>query len=108
MDNSPALYIFHPSNAIDCGCYIDNPRDWELDHIGNLVDGGEGHERREEVFSSWKEWPGVSPRLAESDNVNLTGYYDNINQETEMTDNREDQHGHSLRWSKMKKTLCKG
>ena len=44
-----------------------------------------------------KRMAGVSPRLAESDNVNLTGYYDNVNQETEMTDNREDQHGHSLR-----------
>ena len=39
MDNSPALYIFHSSNAVDCGCYIDDPRYREFDQIGNFLMG---------------------------------------------------------------------
>jgi len=97
VDNSPASYIFHPSNAIDCGSYIDDPRDRELDQIGKFLMGVKDVKDVRKFCSSWKEWPKISPRLAESDNVNLTGYYDNVNQETKMTDNREDRHDHSPR-----------
>ena len=39
IDNSPASYIFHPDNAIDCSSFIDDPRDRELLQIGSFLKG---------------------------------------------------------------------
>eukprot|EP00571_Detonula_confervacea_P012831 CAMPEP_0172301092 /NCGR_PEP_ID=MMETSP1058-20130122/3045_1 /TAXON_ID=83371 /ORGANISM="Detonula confervacea, Strain CCMP 353" /LENGTH=421 /DNA_ID=CAMNT_0013011089 /DNA_START=109 /DNA_END=1370 /DNA_ORIENTATION=+ len=39
IDNSPASYMFHPENAIDCGSFIDDVNDVELDQIGNFLVG---------------------------------------------------------------------
>jgi carboxy-terminal domain RNA polymerase II polypeptide A small phosphatase len=37
IDNSPASYMFHPENAIDCSSFIDDPNDRELDQIGAFL-----------------------------------------------------------------------
>ncbi|KAK1748872.1 CTD small phosphatase-like protein [Skeletonema marinoi] len=39
IDNSPSSYLFHPENAIDCGSFIDDPNDRELDQIGKFLVG---------------------------------------------------------------------
>eukprot|EP00579_Thalassiosira_antarctica_P004603 CAMPEP_0201893942 /NCGR_PEP_ID=MMETSP0902-20130614/39735_1 /ASSEMBLY_ACC=CAM_ASM_000551 /TAXON_ID=420261 /ORGANISM="Thalassiosira antarctica, Strain CCMP982" /LENGTH=427 /DNA_ID=CAMNT_0048425889 /DNA_START=105 /DNA_END=1385 /DNA_ORIENTATION=- len=39
IDNSPASYLFHPENAIDCSSFIDDVTDRELDHIGKFLVG---------------------------------------------------------------------
>lgn len=59
IDNSPASYIFHPENAIDCSSFIDDPRDRELDQIGSFLAGVRDVRDVREVCSYWKKWPSI-------------------------------------------------
>eukprot|EP00602_Paraphysomonas_sp_CaronLab_P009810 CAMPEP_0185025682 /NCGR_PEP_ID=MMETSP1103-20130426/8783_1 /TAXON_ID=36769 /ORGANISM="Paraphysomonas bandaiensis, Strain Caron Lab Isolate" /LENGTH=332 /DNA_ID=CAMNT_0027558951 /DNA_START=184 /DNA_END=1179 /DNA_ORIENTATION=+ len=38
VDNSPMSYIFHPENAIDCGSFIDDPKDIEMWQIADFLE----------------------------------------------------------------------
>jgi len=113
VDNSPASYIFHPSNAIDCGSYIDDPRDRELDQIGAFLKGVKDVKDVSTLCSLWRDWPSIPKKLAESNNLNLTGslsYGSNVNSNGQVVvkeenegenivtvDLREDRHDHSPR-----------
>ena len=59
IDNSPASYIFHPENAIDCSSFIDDPRDRELEQIGSFLVGVRDVNDVREVCSYWKKWPSI-------------------------------------------------
>jgi len=59
IDNSPASYIFHPENAIDCSSFIDDPRDRELEQIGSFLAGVRDVRDVREVCSYWKKWPSI-------------------------------------------------
>lgn len=114
VDNSPASYIFHPSNAIDCSSYIDDPMDRELDQIGRFLKGVKDAKDVRSLCGLWKEWPRIPPRLAESEQLNLTGSMSHgcnmnssgvvvVQEEAEVSGNavtvdlREDRHDHSPR-----------
>jgi len=113
VDNSPASYIFHPSNAIDCGSYIDDPRDRELDQIGAFLKGVKDVRDVSTLCNLWRDWPSIPKRLAEANNLNLTGslsYGCNVNSKGQVVvkeenegenivtvDLREDRHDHSPR-----------
>lgn len=57
VDNSPASYIFHPDNAIDCSSFIDDPSDRELDQIGSFLAGVRDVKDVRKVCNMWREWP---------------------------------------------------
>jgi RNA polymerase II subunit A small phosphatase-like protein len=60
VDNSPNSYIFHPENAIDCGSFIDDPKDRELDQIGAFLTGIKNIKDVRNVAPQWRDWPNVS------------------------------------------------
>jgi len=113
VDNSPASYIFHPANAIDCGSYIDDPRDRELDQIGKFLKGVKNVKDVRSLCGFWRDWPSIPPKLAESEHLNLTesmSYGCNVDsngvvvvqEETEgdnivTVDLRDDRHDHNPR-----------
>lgn len=97
VDNSPASYIFHPSNAIDCSSYIDDPRDRELDQIARFLVGVKDTKDVRKYCGLWKEWPKIPPGLAEVE-LNLPVEYNVKGSEnTLLVDHREDRHDHSPR-----------
>lgn len=57
VDNSPASYMFHPENAIDCSSYIDDPNDRELDQIGSFLIGVKDFSDVRSVCDQWSNWP---------------------------------------------------
>ena len=62
IDNSPASYMFHPENAIDCSSFIDDVNDRELDQIGSFLVGLATEERVVDVRGTvtlWRHWPNV-------------------------------------------------
>lgn len=59
IDNSPASYLFHPENAIDCSSFIDDLNDRELHQIGSFLKGMRNVEDVRGVMQLWKEWPRI-------------------------------------------------
>ena len=62
IDNSPASYMFHPENAIDCSSFIDDTNDRELDQIGQFLVGLAVEEKVVDVrgmVTLWRHWPNV-------------------------------------------------
>jgi RNA polymerase II subunit A small phosphatase-like protein len=59
IDNSPASYMFHPENAIDCSSFIDDPADRELDAIGKFLVGVKDVEDVRGTVNLWRHWPNV-------------------------------------------------
>ena len=57
IDNSPASYLFHPENAIDCSSFIDDPRDRELDQIGAFLTGIKDIKDVRGITQQWRDWP---------------------------------------------------
>jgi len=98
VDNSPASYIFHPSNAIDCSSYIDCPKDRELDQIAKFLIGVKDAKDVRKLCGLWKEWPRVPSKLAESLDLNLSeGKHGKGSDNVGPKDQREDRHDHSPR-----------
>lgn len=62
IDNSPASYIFHPENAIDCSSFIDDPLDRELHQIGSFLKGINNVADVRGITRMWRQWPRI-PRL---------------------------------------------
>lgn len=60
IDNSPNSYIFHPENAIDCTSFIDDPKDRELNQIGDFLKGIHGVKDVRNICHQWREWPNVN------------------------------------------------
>lgn len=56
IDNSPSSYMFHPENAIDCTSFIDDPRDRELDQIGNFLKSIKDVEDVRGICHQWKDF----------------------------------------------------
>jgi len=71
VDNSPASYIFHPENAIDCSSYIDDPRDRELDQIGLFLKGVKDVKDVRNICSLWRDWPRVPQSFLSSEDLKL-------------------------------------
>ena len=59
IDNSPASYMFHPENAIDCGSFIDDVNDRELDQIGAFLTGLKDVPDVRGTVNLWRHWPNV-------------------------------------------------
>lgn len=59
IDNSPASYMFHPENAIDCGSFIDDVNDRELDQIGAFLTGLKDVADVRGTVNLWRHWPNV-------------------------------------------------
>ncbi|KAL9187154.1 hypothetical protein ACHAXT_010874 [Thalassiosira profunda] len=59
IDNSPASYLFHPENAIDCTSFIDDVSDRELDHIGKFLVGLKDVDDVRGTVNLWRHWPNV-------------------------------------------------
>jgi len=59
IDNSPSSYMFHPENAIDCSSFIDDPRDRELDQIGDFLKGIKDIDDVRGVCPQWRNWPSI-------------------------------------------------
>jgi len=59
IDNSPASYLFHPENAIDCTSFIDDVSDRELDHIGKFLVGVTDVVDLRGTVNLWRHWPNV-------------------------------------------------
>jgi len=59
IDNSPASYLFHPENAIDCTSFIDDVSDRELDHIGKFLVGVKDVRDVRGTVNLWRHWPNV-------------------------------------------------
>ncbi|KAL3756960.1 hypothetical protein ACHAWU_007339 [Discostella pseudostelligera] len=62
IDNSPASYMFHPENAIDCSSFIDDVNDRELDQIGQFLKGVAMEKSVVDVrgmVTLWRHWPNV-------------------------------------------------
>ena len=57
IDNSPASYMFHPENAIDCTSWIEDRSDRELDQIGSFLAGIKNAEDVRGLSNRWREWP---------------------------------------------------
>lgn len=56
VDNAPVSYMFQPKNAIGCSSFIDDPRDRELEQIGQLLKGIRNYQEVREVCNLWREW----------------------------------------------------
>ncbi|KAL3909907.1 MAG: hypothetical protein SGILL_007903, partial [Bacillariaceae sp.] len=61
IDNSPSSYMFHPENAIDCSSFIDDPRDRELDQIGDFLKGISRAKDVRYTCTKWRDWPAIGP-----------------------------------------------
>ncbi len=72
VDNSPASYIFHPENAIDCSSFIDDPADRELQQIGSFLTGVRDIKDVRGVCNMWRDWP----RIPKIDFVEFPDGYD--------------------------------
>lgn len=59
IDNSPASYMFHPENAIDCSSFIDDPSDRELDVIGKFLVAVKDVGDVRGTANLWRHWPNV-------------------------------------------------
>jgi len=59
IDNSPASYLFHPENAIDCSSFIDDVTDRELDQIGKFLVGVKDVKDMRGTVNLWRHWPNV-------------------------------------------------
>lgn len=59
IDNSPASYMFHPENAIDCFSWIDDRSDRELDQIGDFLAGIKNAKDVRGLSNRWREWPNI-------------------------------------------------
>ena len=59
IDNSPASYMFHAENAIDCSSFIDDPADRELDAIGKFLVGVKDVGDVRGTVNRWRHWPNV-------------------------------------------------
>ena len=59
IDNSPASYLFHPENAIDCSSFIDDVNDRELDQIGRFLVGIKDVDDVRGTVNLWRHWPNV-------------------------------------------------
>lgn len=59
VDNSPASYLFHPENAIDCTSFIDDPHDRELEQIAEFLIGIKDVEDVRGIVQLWRRWPDV-------------------------------------------------
>ena len=59
IDNSPASYLFHPENAIDCSSFIDDMSDRELDQIGRFLVGIKDVDDVRGMVNLWRHWPNV-------------------------------------------------
>ena len=59
IDNSPASYLFHPENAIDCTSFIDDVTDRELDQIGKFLVGVKDVKDMRGMINLWRHWPNV-------------------------------------------------
>lgn len=59
IDNSPASYMFHPENAIDCGSFIDDPKDVELEQIGQFLIGLKDVSDVRGTVNLWRHWPNI-------------------------------------------------
>jgi len=59
IDNSPASYMFHPENAIDCSSFIEDRSDRELDQIGSFLAGIKDADDVRGLSNRWREWPTV-------------------------------------------------
>ena len=57
IDNSPASYLFHPENAIDCTSWIDDRSDRELDQIGSFLVGIRDAADVRGLSNQWRDWP---------------------------------------------------
>ena len=57
IDNSPASYMFHPENAIDCSSFIDDVNDRELDQIGKCLIGMKDVPDVRGTVNLWRHWP---------------------------------------------------
>lgn len=72
IDNSPASYIFHPENAIDCSSFIDDPADRELLQIGSFLKGIKNVENVRGLSNMWRDWP----RIPNVPRIEFPGTYD--------------------------------
>jgi len=72
IDNSPASYLFHPENAIDCSSFIDDPADRELHQIGSFLSGVKNVNDVRGVMNMWRQWPRI-PRIQ---HVEYPDFYD--------------------------------
>lgn len=72
IDNSPASYLFHPENAIDCSSFIDDPADRELHQIGSFLSGVKNVDDVRGVMNMWRQWPRI-PRIQ---HVEYPAFYD--------------------------------
>ena len=61
VDNSPMSYIFHPENAIDCGSFIDDPKDIEMWLIGDFLKDIKGTEDVRLYCRHWRDWRKKNP-----------------------------------------------
>ena len=59
VDNSPASYLFHPENAVDCSSFIDDVRDRELDQIGKFLTALKDVDDVRGTVNQWRQWPDV-------------------------------------------------
>ncbi|KAL3806120.1 hypothetical protein ACHAXA_006104 [Cyclostephanos tholiformis] len=59
IDNSPASYMFHPENAIDCSSFIDDVSDRELEAIGKFLVGVKDVGDVRGTVNLWRHWPNV-------------------------------------------------
>jgi RNA polymerase II subunit A small phosphatase-like protein len=84
IDNSPASYLFHPENAIDCSSFIDDPADRELFQIGSFLRGVKNVNdvRERGVMNMWRQWPRI-PRIQ---HVEYPDYYDENEDEREVSE----------------------
>ena len=62
VDNSPMSYSFHPENAIDCGSFIDDPKDIEMWQIGDFLLGVSKCDDVRLHCKHWREWIKKNPK----------------------------------------------
>jgi len=62
VDNSPMSYTFHPENAIDCGSFIDDPKDTEMWQIGDFLSGISKCDDVRLHCKWWREWCKKNPK----------------------------------------------
>ena len=64
VDNSPMSYTFHVENAIDCGSFIDDPKDVEMWLIGDFLQGISKCDDVRMHCNHWREWCKKHPKLS--------------------------------------------
>ncbi len=71
VDNSPMSYKFHPSHAIDCSSFIDDPTDTEMWQIADFLISIADCEDVSHKCNSWRDW-------VQSQNINYSNYSSSI------------------------------